>query len=326
MSEATTGTLWHVLSLEALSMRLKTFDLIVAILVVAINVAWTQIPNRPLIVGIMLALPLTFILPGYTLTQVLFRKRSPDQSLDFSNNPVLRPSLKIGQPVGGVDQIILSLGLSMAIDVLVGFALNVFPIGLQALSWTLSLGLIVTVFALLAAFLRGRDIVTIERVSRLRITISDCTLFGLAILVATAAVWLSIIRPLEPQPSFTQFWMLPANQANKSCAVSIGVQSFESASVTYRIVMTVDGSQAGTWSSIILTPEEKWSQSVPVKPGEAGSRSGLGQPGAASSLYIEAQLYRADQPGTVYRSVHLTLYTSTGTKNGQAQQQCTLGT
>ncbi len=295
-------------------MRLKNLDLIAAILVVTINVGWTQIPNRPLIVGIILALPLTFILPGYTLTQTLFRKRSPDQSLASTNNTILRPSLIIRQPVGGADQIILSLGLSMAIDVLVGFSLNVFPIGLQALSWAFSLGLITTVFALLAAFLRRRDIAKVARATRLRITIYDGILFGLAILVAAAAIWLSIIRPLEPQPSFTQFWMLPTNPANNSCAVSIGVQSFESASVTYRVVMTVNGSQAGMWSSIVLAPQEKWSRSVPVKPR------------AVSSLYIEAQLYRADTPGTVYRNVHLTFHNSTGTKNGQARHQCTLGT
>ena len=291
-------------------MRLKNLDLIAAILVVAINVAWTQVPNRPLIVGIILALPLIFILPGYTLAQTLFRKRSPDQSLDASNNLIVRPSLKIGQPVGGADQIILSLGLSMAIDVLVGFSLNVFPMGLLALSWILSLGLITTVFALLAAFLRRRDIVTIERVSRPRITIYDCLLFGLAILAAAAAVWFSIIRPLEPQPSFTQFWMLPANQLNKSCAISIGVQSFETTSVTYRVVVTVDGAQADTWSSIVLAPQEKWVQSVPVTPD------------TASSMSIEAQLYRADKPGTAYRHVHLIFHISKGSKNAQVQQQC----
>ena len=291
-------------------MRFKNLDLIAAILIAAINIGWTQIPNRPLSVGIILALPLTFILPGYTLTQVLFRMRSPDQSLDSSNDLIVRPSLKIGHPVGGADQTVLSFGLSLAIDVLVGFALNVFPIGLQALSWTLSLGLITTVFALLAAFLRRRDIVKVARAPRPRITIYDCILFGLAILVAAAAIWLSIIRPLEPQPSFTQFWMLPSKQADNSCAVSIGVQSFELTSVMYRVVMTVGGSQTNTWSSIVLAPQEEWSRSVPVKPG------------AASSLYIEAQLYRADTPGTAYRNVHLIFHISKGSKNGQVQQQC----
>ncbi len=237
-------------------MRLKNLDLIGAILIAAINVGWTQIPNRPLIVGIILALPLTFILPGYTLTQVLFRKRSSDQSLDSSNNIILRPSLKIGQPVGGADQIILSLGLSMAIDVLVGFSLNVFPIGLQALSWTLSLGLITTVFALLAAFLRRRDIVTIERVSRPRVTIYDCILFGLAILIATAAIWFSIIRPLQPQPSFTQFWMLPSNQTANSCAVRIGVQNQESTTIEYRVVVIMNGAILHTWLSVVLAPRQ----------------------------------------------------------------------
>src|SRR5437899_10172382 len=101
-------------------MRLKNFDLIGVIFLVIINVGWAQLPSRPLIIGIILAVPLIFVLPGYTLTQVLFRKQSPDQSLDSSNNLILQPSLKIGQPVSAVDHIIFSLGLSMAIDVLMG--------------------------------------------------------------------------------------------------------------------------------------------------------------------------------------------------------------
>ncbi len=294
-------------------MRLKNLDLIGAILVAAIDVAWTQVPNRLLVVGIVLALPLIFILPGYTLTQILFRKRSSDQSLNSSNNLTSWPSLKIGQPIGVADQIVLSLGLSMAIDVLVGFALNVFPIGLQALSWTLSLGLLTILFALLAALLRRRNIVKVAKAPKLRITIYEYMLFGLAILVATGAVWLSIIRPLEPQPSFTQFWILPASQADKNCAVSIGVQSFEATSVTYSVVMTVNDIPTNTWSSIVLVPQKEWVRSVPVTP-----RS-------ASSMSIEAQLYRADKPGTVYRNVHLTFHISVRSKNGQVQQQCTLG-
>jgi uncharacterized membrane protein len=290
-------------------MRFKNLDLIAAILVVAINVGWTQVPNRPLMISIILALPLIFILPGYALTQTLFRRRS---SPDPSSNLILRPSLKIGQPVSAVDHIILSLGLSMAIDVLMGFILNVFPIGLQGLSWTISLGLVTTVFALLATFLRRKDIVKVAKIPRPAVTMYDYILFGLAILVATAAIWASIIRPLEPQPSFTQFWMLPANQANKSCVVSIGVRSFEATTATYRIVMTINGSQVNTWSSIALAPQGEWNQSVSIKPG------------ATANIYVEARLYRADKPETVYRNVHLTLHSLKGSKNGQ-KQQCSTG-
>ncbi len=283
-------------------MRLKNLDLIGAIYFAALSVGWAQLPSRPLIIGIILAVPLVFVLPGYTLTQVLFRKRAPDQSSDPSSNLIRQPGLKIGQPVSAVDHIIFSLGLSMAIDVLMGFILNVFPAGLQLRSWAFSLGLTTTILALLAAYLRRRELVKVARIPRFRITISECLLLGLAILVAVLAVWFSANIPPQPQPSFTQFWMLPSKQANNSCIVSIGVQSFETTSVSYRVVVTVDGAQADTWPSIVLAPQEKWVQSVPVTPD------------TASTMSIEAQLYRADKPNIAYRNVHLIFHISTGSK------------
>ncbi len=63
----------------------------------------------------------------------------------------------------GIDQLVLSLGLSLAVDVLVGFTLNVFPSGLQAQSWALSLGLFTTLFALLAVFLRRKHTVQVSK-------------------------------------------------------------------------------------------------------------------------------------------------------------------
>jgi uncharacterized membrane protein len=291
-------------------MHCKNIDLITAISIAALNVLWTQIPNRPSLVGIFFALPLIFILPGYTLTQVLLRKRPPRPHDSY--DPIAQPGAHIGQPVGGADKIALSLGLSLTVDVLVGFTLNLFPIGLQALSWTLSLGLFTTIFALLTAFLRRGDITQVTRIPRLRITTYDGILFGLAILVAAIAIWFAIIRPLEPQPSFTQFWMLPENQASKSCAVSLGVQNFESTPVTYQVVMTSNGSQVSAWSSITLAPHEAWVRSVPVTPG------------TASSLYIEARLYREDKPTSVYRNVHMTFYIAARSSNGRIQQQCAL--
>lgn len=295
-------------------MRSKNFDLIISVVIVAINVAWTQVSTHFVFTGIIFALPLILFLPGYTLTQILFRRKTPEQQPNAANNLSKRSELKIGHPIGGTDQIVLSLGLSMAIDVLVGFMLNILPIGLAALSWILSLGLVTTIFALLAMFLRRKDIPRTTERLRVRITLQDCLLLGLAMLVAVSAVWFSLFRPLQPQPSFTQFWILPANQADKTCAVSVGVQSFETTSETYRVVMMVNSAQTNNWSPIVLTPQQKWVQLVSVTPG------------ATSSLYIEAQLYRADKPETVYHNVHLTFYISSVNSNGVLQQQCVLGT
>ncbi len=292
-------------------MRFRNLDLLIVMFIVALNVVWTQVPHSFMIVGIILALPLSLFLPGYTLTQTLFRQRPLEQKPGDSTTGL---DLRIGHPIGGLDQLVLYLGLSMAIDVLVGFGLNILPIGLQALSWVFSLGLITTVCAVLAMFLRRKDLPRIGKTPHIRITFQDCLLLGLAILVVTSAVWLAMLRPLQPQPSFTQFWMLPANQDSKACEVSIGAQSFESTSVTYHVLLKVNNTQTNAWSSIILTPQQKWVQLVVVTPK------------STSSLYIKALLYRTDKPDAVYRDVHLTFYVSSINNNGRIQEQCVLRT
>jgi uncharacterized membrane protein len=292
-------------------MRTKNTDLIAAICIAALNVIWNVIPNRPPLVGTVFALPLIFFLPGYTLSQALMRRRSPAQALETRVFKHL-PGPKKGGAPGRADLLALSLGLSLAVDVLVGFALNLLPVGLQAQSWALSLGVITTVCALPAAFFRRRDAPQVTKAHRLHVTALDGLQLGLALLIAGGAICFAVIRPLEPQPSFTQFWMLPANAGSKSCAVSIGVRNFEVTPVTYHVTLIVNGQQASAWSAIILAPEEAW------------VRSALVTPQSASSVSIEAQLYREDEPGTLYRDVHLTFYVAKGRENGQAQQQCTL--
>lgn len=299
-------------------MRSKNLDLLIAMVIVGINIVWTQVPSHIVIVGIIFALPLILFLPGYAVTQTLFRRRSsePEQTHDSLADSTRRPDLQIGHPIGGADQLVLSLGLSMAIDVLVGFMLNILPIGLTTLSWILSLGLITTIFALLAVFYRRKDTLKAAVKPRVRITVQDCLLLGAAMLIVGSALWLAFVRPSQTQTSFTQFWMLPANQASKTCAVSVGVQSFETASETYRVVVAVNSAQTNAWSSVVLSPQQKWVQEVSIKPGIT----------ASNSLYIEAMLYRTEKPNTVYRNVHLTFYLSSINTNGSVQQQCVYGT
>jgi uncharacterized membrane protein len=294
-------------------MRFRNLDLIIAMFIVMLNIAWTQVPYHLVIVGILLALPLIFFLPGYTITQTLFRRRSSENTLNVSSNLIQRPELKIGHPISGTDQLLLSFGLSMAVAVLVGFVLNILPVGLEALSWVLSLGLITLTFAMIAAILRREDIPAVAKPLRVFISLQDCIFFTLALLVIASVVWFTVGRPLQPQSSFTQLWMLPVNQTNKACAVSIGVQSFESSDETYRVVVSVNKTQINAWSSIELTPQQKWVQTVPVPSNTAGS------------LYIEAQLYKADKPDVAYRNVHLTFYVSSINNNGHVQQQCVFG-
>src|SRR6266581_2234099 len=94
-------------------MRRKNRDLMVTAIIASLNIIWTLLPNRPIVIGVILTMPLVFFLPGYILTEALFSKRTLIAS----------------------HHLVLSLALSMAIDIIGGLILNVLPIGLQTLSW-----------------------------------------------------------------------------------------------------------------------------------------------------------------------------------------------
>ncbi|GAC1398992.1 MAG: hypothetical protein NVS4B12_05010 [Ktedonobacteraceae bacterium] len=267
-------------------MRLQNSDLFVAVLIAALNVLWAFLPNHPLFISTILALPLVFVIPGYTLTHALFYNRLLDTPRRLA----------------------FSFGFSLVIDILSGLLLNLLPMGLHALSWAIFLAFLTTAFSLLVIYLRRRTSFKKASAPTLRFTIFDGILLGLATLVAILSVLYSIIGAAQqPYPGFTQLWMLPQVRTGKSCAVQLGMQSFESTSTTYRITMTTNGGQATSWSSIVLAPQQKWQHLVPIAPE------------AIDTIYVEAQLYRLDKPQTVYRSVHITLPNAIESTNGKAR-------
>ena len=262
-------------------MRRNNLDLIVSEFIAVLNVVWALLPYRPALIGTILALPLLFVLPGYTLVEALFHQKLLNSTY----------------------RLVLSLGLSLALAILGGLMLNVLPGGLQALSWAVFLGLLTTVFALFAAYLRrrvpGREVqVQGTRPQMLGLNVSTY-LVGLAITMAILSVLYAVIGvEQQPHPGFTQLWMLPAAQTGTRDAVRLGVRNFEATAVTYRVTITMNGKLVRTWSSVVLQPEQTWNQVVPIP------SSG------AHSVYIEALLYRLDQPHAVYRNVHLTFHPS----------------
>ena len=320
-------------------MRRRSLDLVAAIALAATSIALALLPDRFPFVGTLLAFPLVFALPGYTLTQALFRSHPSDSSASTTNTAtrspgslILPPRLLTGYTFGSFDYLAFSLGLSLVIDILVGFLLNLLPIGLQWRSWSLALGLLTLVFALLALIrrlLRKRDNPSNVRRDRgqsggvagalrlssfsspsssskairglhpgqtqgpLSLRLNEGALILVALLIAGLALWLAILRPPQPLPSFTQFWMLPTAQANHSCAVQVGVQSFETAPVTYDIQVT-SGALVFSLPSITLDTQQQWNRVVSIA-------------STGGSQLVDARLYRLDHPGTIYREVHLTL-------------------
>src|ERR1700733_3127881 len=125
-------------------MRRRYLDLILTITIALINVLWAFHPINLPGVSIILALPLVFLLPGYALIDILSCKSHLD----------------------GLYRFVFSLVLSVTIDILGGFALNFFPIGLREISWAALLGLLTAVLALVAMGLRRKYSLNEVRLSK----------------------------------------------------------------------------------------------------------------------------------------------------------------
>ena len=115
-------------------MRLKNSDVFVACGIVLLNVVALLLPYKVLWVSILLALPLVFFVPGYMLIVVLTHTRRLDV----------------------FQRLTLSLGLSITLDILGGFLLNMLPVGLRTQSWVMLLSCLTCLFALAVLYLRRR--------------------------------------------------------------------------------------------------------------------------------------------------------------------------
>ena len=296
-------------------MRLKHPDLVLATVVALANLIWAFLPFRLPIIGTVLALPLVFITPGYTLTGALFHRRSLDRTY----------------------RLLLSLGISVSIVIVGGLLLNALPAGLRPSSWSMLLALLTLLFAVLGTYWQRKTAppasppnVGTRLIASAPLTASASRLtplpgiaptpgieshlrppsfrlrwYGwivcaLAVLVmAFSIVFSASSVAQQPHTGFTQFWMLPSNQPGAACSVYLGIQSYEATSETYRVAMTANGNEESVWPSIQLAPREQWDQLVPIHSIHNGP------------VYVEAQLYRADNPEIVYREVNVNMLSCT---------------
>lgn len=258
------------------SMRHKNLDLTLILAIIIIYAIYSMFFSSILIIGIILALPLTFLFTGYTLIDILSHK------IPFTN----------------IQRFVFSIGLSITIDILGGIILNFFPIGLRRISWTALLGLLVMVFALIAMYLRRRSSSRETQLSLkpFRIHAYGYILVSLSILLVILSVRYSAIQEAQqPHTNFTQLWLLPSAKVNNSCNLSIGVHNFETTSTTYYITLELNNLRAHTWQSVALAPQQEWNQSISIPLTKT------------STLYVKVNLYKVNQLKTPYREVHMTL-------------------
>jgi len=223
----------------------------------------------PIVVGI-LALPFILLVPGNALISAIF----PESSLSK------------------LERFLFAIGLSLAVVILSGLALNISPWGLQTNSWLNILSVITLVASVIAIWRREKIPAKESTPERFYLPARQVLLLGLALLVIGFSLNLTL-TPRSPDNSqgYTSLWILPG-PATQPDSILVGIHSQEFETTHYSLQVIYNGQPKQKWPDISLEPGTQWQQNISMPVGQ-----GL----------VEAVLFRLDSPGIVYRRVSTTL-------------------
>lgn len=179
---------------------------------------------------------------------------------------------------------LLSIGLSLLLTLVGGIVLNLFEGGLMPRTWAVWLGGLTLIFA--GIVLSRPSYQPVRKFKLPKVNPVQTGLVGLAVVLAVSAFMVARAGAAESTSSFTQLWLLP--QASSQTTVNLGISNQENTTVKYRLQLEAGGTVVEEWPSLELAAGQEWKTTVNLPTGTAG---------------VEANLYRLDQPGTVYRQV-----------------------
>jgi hypothetical protein len=257
-----------------MSVKVTNLHLAITATVIATTVGVTgaYVPVLSVVCGIAL----TLVIPGYALGAALFRPGT----------------------LGTLERLLISVGMSVALAVLGGLALNLLPVGLQTVSWSLLLGG-VALLALLVALIR-RHATPLEPLD-LHLRPIQMALLGGALTLMLAAAIISILgAAAQYSGSAAQLWMLPGAVVNEQQTVTIGVDNLGATPLEGSLLVTLGGQVLETLPPLTLDSGAKW-QSTLTLPRVSGT----------SPVLLEVQLQGIGISTSLTRHVSLWL-TPTG--------------
>ena len=263
----TTGFDWPHLDLLVL--------VIVTVLAMAVSLGLPEASPVRVPFGVLLSL----VLPGYGIALAAFPGRS------FSRG----------------ERVLFTLGLSLAVAVLSGIALNWSPWQLSTEAFTVFLGGVILLSCAIALVRRVRmapweqvaDMAASEEnfSQPLRFSLLQWLTFGLAAIIAVVAVASAAVEAKRnPTSDVLQLWMVPVQaEGEPKNTVRIGVRNFEYANTDYRLQLMRGGYVVQEWPQLKVDQGNTWEITMTLK---------TDWPGVGP---VEAVLYQPEKPSEPFR-------------------------
>jgi hypothetical protein len=233
-------------------------DLIVAALAALLGglAALGPLDSLPILRAIA-TIPLVLFLPGYALVSALF------------------PSLVVPT----VERLLMALGASIALAVLIGLALGVLPLGLNATTWAVSITVLTLVLIAVAWIRRARAGVVGARPRVVGLPLRAAVFMLISLLIVADVVLgarLAATEAAAPVP--VQLWLIPVSGAHEQAR--LGMRAGEDGG-HFRVVLTSAGQTVHSfdldlapeqaWETVVLFPEEIRSQPIVARLYEGNS-------------------------------------------------------
>jgi uncharacterized membrane protein len=239
--------------------------LLTAVLMLLTLLDWQSNPIR-----VLFAIALVTILPGYALTTAIFTST----------------------PLGTPEKFAFSCGFSLGTVALGGLLLNYTHWGIQSASWVLLLGGISLIASVIALVRMKNEEQIDSKMGQVPFRLSQIVIL-IAVAVALGGVYLFARSGAEKQsmPPTTRVWMLWTDSTHME--VVLGIQNQEKVPMQYKLQLSTLRGNVQEWTSISLEAGATWEVHYDMPAN------------VAASDLIKATLYRADNPGNVYRQVYL---------------------
>ncbi len=292
--------------------KVSTLDLKLSIILIILSIIFILIPSfNQTFFRIIFALPLLLFLPGYLLIAAMFPKRGE-----------LSP----------IERFTLSIGLSIAITVFDGFALNYTPWGYRPNSIVISLSLIMGILLTAGYLQRQRlrenaygfsteDIASFYRTLRSKETetgpeynpaLEKMLIKTMVIAILLVSAMLVYAKVTTEPEKFTALYILGANgkaenyptevRIGEPTSLFVGVENYEHEPVNYTLSVKLGGKILKE-ENITLDHDNKWLNNITFIPQLTSSIAFAG----ANRSKLEFQLIKDNK---TYRSVHLLVNTS----------------
>lgn len=302
---------------------LTAFAGLAAVVVAAVScAAFAAVPWLRVPAGLLLVL----ILPGYVLTALIVPTETRRGWASRQRGSLRQPCRPEGfvaptTPFGIGDRTrtgpllwrgMWTVGLSLAVAVFVGLLLNLTPIGLTRLTWTVSLAAVTLLTAVAALWQRRRHPRSVSRPGPDGCDIQPPTAGSLsqplaangrkagvvvgyaagAVVIAGAAVGLAMASVgWQHTPGFAQLSLVPQGAGGSQSAVSghvaLSVRSQYRGAETFHLVLLRGTSMVGTWD-FRLDAGQSWERDVTAAAGQrlTARLTTVGEPSGTQSVAV----------------------------------------